>query len=812
MVAELESKGLSSEGKTRWMRCGFLLLVCGLVIGVYAWSATSGLLEFEGADAQHTYYNLLAQGFGAGQLNLKTEAPPGLAQLADPYDPAANRPYRLLGAQPLHDVSYYKGKLFLYFGVTPALLLFWPYAALTGHYLSHKTAVVIFFSAGFLAGAGLLLAMWRRYFAEVKLWIVAVCLMALGLANFIPPVLARCDVYEVAVSCGYALTMLALGAIWQALHQPQRRGRWLAAASLAYGLALGARPSLLFGAVILLAPVIQARREKQAMRPLLAAMTVPIALVGLGLMFYNELRFDNPLEFGQRYQLSSTRQDTAEQFRLRYLWFNLRLDFLEPARWSGHFPFVHEIATPALPKGADQPEHPFGVLPNIPLVWMALCAPLVWRNRSAQAAWTLRRYAGAVALLFGICALTIGLYFIACLRYEVEFAHAVVLLAVAGIFGLERALAGRPVWRRAGRCVWGSLLAFSVAFNLAASFDLHALAYTHRGGLLVQRGRLDEAIAQYRKALAICPDYADALNDMGFAFFKEGDLQAAIALHRKAVEIEPGSATFRYNLGNALASHGELEEAIVQYRLAVEFDPANAEVRNNLGLALFGKGELDQAIAQYNKAIELAPDNARAVKNLGAALYAQGDWDAAITQFHRALEILPDDVEARYSLGVVLFAKGDIEAAIAQYREALETKPDYVEARNHLANAFLTKGDLKEAIDAWQKSLEIAPAQLRVQTNLAWLLATSSVASLRDGAKAAALAEQASQSSGGGDPDILRTLAAACAEQGDFGKAADTAQRALKLALEQKKDALAATLQKEIMLYQANTPLREAPR
>ena len=84
----------------------------------------------------------------------------------------------------MHDLSYYKGKLYLYFGVTPAVALFWPYVALTGHYLLHKDATVIFFSAGFLAGAGLLWAIWRRYFKEIGVGVVAAGMLALGLGEF----------------------------------------------------------------------------------------------------------------------------------------------------------------------------------------------------------------------------------------------------------------------------------------------------------------------------------------------------------------------------------------------------------------------------------------------------------------------------------------------------------------------------------------------------------------------------------------------------------------------------------------------------
>ena len=142
--------------------------------------------------------------------------------------------------------------------------------------------------------------------------------------------------------------MLALAGIWCALHDGRRAWRWLAGASLAYGLAVGARPSLLLGGVILLVPVVQAWREKRRVWPLLLAAVCPMAAIGAGLMIYNALRFDNPLEFGQRYQLPLT---VHQQFSLRYLWFNFRVGFLDPARWSGRFPFVHDIALPAQPRG-----------------------------------------------------------------------------------------------------------------------------------------------------------------------------------------------------------------------------------------------------------------------------------------------------------------------------------------------------------------------------------------------------------------------------------------------------------------------------
>ena len=63
----------------------------------------------------------------------------------------------------------YKGKLYLYFGITPALILFWPFVSLSGHHLYQRQAVEILLRRGYLAGAGVLWALWRRCFSEVSI-------------------------------------------------------------------------------------------------------------------------------------------------------------------------------------------------------------------------------------------------------------------------------------------------------------------------------------------------------------------------------------------------------------------------------------------------------------------------------------------------------------------------------------------------------------------------------------------------------------------------------------------------------------------
>lgn len=567
------------------MRKAWTLLgaVCVLVIGVYAYMAQSGLLELLSPSVADTYYNLLVRGFRAGHLSLEKEAPPGLTQLADPYDATANAPYRLMPYR-LHDLSYYKGRLYLYHGVTPALILFWPFVAVTGHYLFHRQAVAIFCAVGFLASVRLLYGLWRRYFAEVSTWVVTACALALGLATGAPILLSQADVYQVPICCGYMLTMLALAATWCALHEPERSCGWLAVASAAYGLAVGARPSLLFGAVILLVPVIQAWRNGRArIWARLMAAIVPIMLIALGLMLYNYLRFGDPCEFGVRYLLAGDSHPASVQgFNLHYLWFNLRLYFLKSVSWSRQFPFVEKIAVPPLPPGHGNVEAPFGILANVPLAWLALAVPLLWRSQSAHGGSIVRWFAATVCLLFLTSVLTVGLFYYTSVRYEVEFLPALLLLAIIGILGLEQALANRPIWKCAARSVWGLLLGFSVTFNLLASVEYHAEAHHIQGVTLFQQGKVSEAIEEYKQALGLYPNYPKAHLNLGIALEQTGRGPEAIEQYEEALRLNPDYAKAHYNLAVALEHAGRVQEAIQDYEQALRNNPDLMEARDAL--------------------------------------------------------------------------------------------------------------------------------------------------------------------------------------------------------------------------------------
>ena len=91
------------------------------------------------------------------------------------------------------------------------------------------------------------------------------------------------------------------------------------------------------------------------------------------------------------------------------------------------------------------------------------------------------------------------------------------------------------------------------------------------------QGKLDEAVACYRRALELQPDYAEAHSNLGNVLRDQGKLDEAIACCRRALELKPDFAEAHYNLGVAFKDQGKLDEAVACCRRAVELKPDFAE-------------------------------------------------------------------------------------------------------------------------------------------------------------------------------------------------------------------------------------------
>jgi protein O-mannosyl-transferase len=188
-------------------------------------------------------------------------------------------------------------------------------------------------------------------------------------------------------------------------------------------------------------------------------------------------------------------------------------------------------------------------------------------------------------------------------------------------------------------------------------------------------------------------------------------------------------------------------------------------------------------------------------------------WRDSEALWTRTLAVTSHNDLAHARLADLLLRRDRIDEAISHSEEALRIRPRNwnvaVDAHNTLALGLFRRGRVDEAVAHWKESLEIRPDDMNAQTYLAWVLATSPDASLRNGAKAVELAKKALEHAGYADAVVLRTLAAGYAESGRFSEAIETAQQALQMAIPQDNSALIWDLQLNIADYQKNLPLRD---
>lgn len=194
-------------------------------------------------------------------------------------------------------------------------------------------------------------------------------------------------------------------------------------------------------------------------------------------------------------------------------------------------------------------------------------------------------------------------------------------------------------------------------------------------------------------------------------------------------------------------------------------------------------------------------------------------WRDSISVWTHALAVAGDSQMAHTNLGAALWLRGQKDEAtrhsnaadIVHWEKIIKDYPDDIAARDALGAVYYQTGRAVDGIAQWQASLRLDPNDGNALNNLAWVRATCPDAAFRDGAAAVDLARRATQLPGGDAPIVLRTLAAAQAENGDFDGAMATIARALERAEAQGNDSLGQTLQYELSLYRNHQPYRETP-
>jgi len=323
-------------------------------------------------------------------------------------------------------------------------------------------------------------------------------------------------------------------------------------------------------------------------------------------------------------------------------------------------------------------------------------------------------------------------------------------------------------------------------------------------------GRTNEALASYTEALRLDPFHAESLNSRGALLSNLHRDAEARQDFLKAIEVLPIFDLPRLNLGIVSQRQGKLDEAAQWFQEYLKLNPTSAKVLALLADVRFRQNQFDAAAQLYQQSLTQEPQRVSSRYGLACALAALQRFAAAEAELRQVLRLDPQMPEAHFQLGVVLQSLQRPDQAVSSLNRAVELKPTSALYRYHLAAALDQAGRKAEAVTAYEQTIALDGEFAEPLNNLAWLLATSADAALRDGPRAVRLAEKACELTHQKETLLIGTLAATYAAAGRFDIAVTTAQRAVDLATATGQPQLAARNRELLELYRSGKPFREA--
>jgi tetratricopeptide (TPR) repeat protein len=236
----------------------------------------------------------------------------------------------------------------------------------------------------------------------------------------------------------------------------------------------------------------------------------------------------------------------------------------------------------------------------------------------------------------------------------------------------------------------------------------------------LSEGRLTEAEAHCRRALAVREDLPQAEHVLGVVAYQKGKINDAIVHVRRAVHLAPTVALYHANLGEMLRLIGEPGRAAEEAQCALAIDPNMTAALSNLGAALYDLGKYEEAAVAQRRAIAVKPDFAEAHSNLGNALHALRRFDEAIESYRWAVELKPDYADAWANLGTTLHHSGRFAEGAAALRRAIALSPGHANARAGLGILLLMRGEFGEGWDEYEWRLRSSENRGRHFPERAW--------------------------------------------------------------------------------------------
>lgn len=237
------------------------------------------------------------------------------------------------------------------------------------------------------------------------------------------------------------------------------------------------------------------------------------------------------------------------------------------------------------------------------------------------------------------------------------------------------------------------------------------------GNTLFMMGKYEKAAGFYEKALEICKDDPEILENLSYAYVRMGQADKGIDVMKR---ITADKSLYRphYVWGRLLSEAGRLDEAEDELRKACSMRADSMEAREELAKVLMRQNKTDEAIAAYNEILQLDPGNHLAWHNKANALSRNVMWKEAAAAYREAVKLKPDFHRGWYNMALALDESGDRKAAAEAYMKTIELCPDFIEAYNNLGVALSLEGKREDALEVYEEGIKKDPGNYSLFFNM----------------------------------------------------------------------------------------------
>ena len=238
-----------------------------------------------------------------------------------------------------------------------------------------------------------------------------------------------------------------------------------------------------------------------------------------------------------------------------------------------------------------------------------------------------------------------------------------------------------------------------------------AEAYAHLGLLEAQQEHYEEAVARYRKALALSPEMPGLRLNLGLALFKAGKMKDAVTTFLPLLKTLPADSqeALRVTTLIGLASYGagDYAGAVPFLKKAVAADAKNLPFRLTLAQSCLWSKQYQCVLDVYREIVNLNENSAEADMLAGQALDEMKDRPGAIEQFRAAVQADPKMPDVHFGLGYLLWAQLKFDEAAKELEAELSNNPDHPQALTYLADCHIQLNNPGPALPLLEKAVRL---------------------------------------------------------------------------------------------------------